>query len=304
MEKNESSFKYIKTIGYGDGDITSLDIFPNGNYISISRKGIVYIWKDLQVIQSYKIENNGNYVIGIKDNKNLVVISDDRVALFWNKEQEFFKVKKELKLIMHDSKIKNVFYYNGNYFMCSDDLITVWEEYIYNNELNYQLQMKIRDQKDFFSSLFIPKKNLFVTGGKLGLKIWNLNNLSLINNPKASEALKSINCKSSSLLKLFDDDSIIVGTPNKKISIINLSSFQINNISFEKECSAICVLMDLFFVSSDLNLYIFNKKTLQKMDIIENASMTKEINDIKEIKKNQLALYAYSGYIRLFSNHL
>ena len=40
------------------------------------------------------------------------------------------------------------------------------------------------------------------------------------------------------------------------------------------------------------------------MDIIENASMTKEINDIKEIKKNQLALYAYSGYIRLFSNHL
>ena len=55
MEKNESSFKYIKTIGYGDGDITSLDIFPNGNYISISRKGIVYIWKDLQVIQSYKI---------------------------------------------------------------------------------------------------------------------------------------------------------------------------------------------------------------------------------------------------------
>ncbi len=307
MEKAQTSFKYIKTIGYYDGDITCLDIFPSGEFISISRKGIVFIWKDLNVIKTYEIQGNGNYVVGIKDNENLIIVSENKEGFLWKKEKVNgdFKVMNEINLNMHKSKIRNAFYHEGIYIICSDDLITFWEEYKKNGQLNYQIQLRIEEEKDFYSTLLIKNKNLFITGGKLGLKLWNMNNLSLINKTKEEkEMLKSIHCKSSALLKVFDENSIIVGVPNQKLCIIDLLTLKKKDINITFDCSAICVLNDLFFVSSDIQLHIYDKKSFNNISSIQNASMTKEINDIKEIKKNTLALYAYSGYIRLFSNQI
>ena len=305
MEKN-TSFKYIKTIGYHDGDITCLEIFPSGEFISISRKGIVFIWKDLNVIKTYEIQGNGNYVVGIKDNENLIIVSENKEGILWKKSDTGeFKVMNEINLNMHHSKIRNAFYHEGIYIICSDDLITFWEEYKKNGQLNYQIQLRIEEEKDFYSTLVIRNKNLFITGGKLGLKIWNINNLSLITKTKEQMAmLKSMHCKSSALLKVFDENSIIVGVPNQKLCIIDLVTFKNKDININFDCSAICVLNDLFFVSSDIQLHIYDKKSFNNISSIQNASMTKEINDIKEIKKNTLALYAYSGYIRLFSNQI
>ena len=300
MQKN-TSFKYIKTIGYCDGDITCLDTFPSGNYISISRKGVALIWDELNVIQSYQIQGNGNYVIGIKDNDNLITVSENKEGLLWNRENGVFKIYAAIDLNMHHSKIRNAIYNKGMFIICSDDLITFWEEYKEKNELKYQIQLKIQEEKDFYSVLLIPKKNLLMTGGKLGLKLWNMNNLSKINK---YPALKNINCKSSSLMKIFDEKSIIVGTPQKKITIINCLNFNCQDIKIDFDCSAICVLNDLFFVASDIQIYVYDKKSFKNISSIQNASMTKEINDIKEIKKNTLALFAYSGYIRLFSNQI
>ena len=157
MQKN-TSFKYIKTIGYCDGDITCLDTFPSGNYISISRKGVALIWDELNVIQSYQIQGNGNYVIGIKDNDNLITVSENKEGLLWNRENGVFKIYAAIDLNMHHSKIRNAIYNKGMFIICSDDLITFWEEYKEKNELKYQIQLKIQEEKDFYSVLLIPKK--------------------------------------------------------------------------------------------------------------------------------------------------
>ena len=65
MVEKEEIFRYMKTIGYQDGDITSVAIFPSGAFLSISRRGILYKWNKLF---------NGKLILQIKKMNQLFVI--------------------------------------------------------------------------------------------------------------------------------------------------------------------------------------------------------------------------------------
>ena len=67
--------------------ICSMNIFPSGNLISVSRDKSIKIYNNLEIIQDIENAHNSdiNY-IEIIDENNFITCSNDKSIIFWNKK--------------------------------------------------------------------------------------------------------------------------------------------------------------------------------------------------------------------------
>lgn len=304
MEKTLNNYKYLKTIGYEDGDITSLAIFPSGDFLSVSKRGILFDWdKSFDLNNSYKFQGNDSYIISVIEENNFMSVSNSKICCFWRLIKIKEKKKKiesyyEMVLNNHNSEIFNCYSHPlGKLIFCSSDLISVWQK---NDNNSSQLYYNLTNIKgnDISSFLFIKSKNYFVFGSNDNLSLWKFSNCSHF------KTLTEVKVNVSTNLEEYDNDNIVAGY-GKNIYIIDLKDFQIKKKKeFPDNIGGIAVLKDFIFVCYKLNMSVLKKSDLSIINDIEFASMTQEINGFKPLRENLLALYSKCGYIRLFSNQL
>jgi len=215
---NNLDFKYINSIK--TNYITSLSIFPLGNIISVSNDKSIKIYdinfKIIQIIQA--AHNLRISSVNIKDENNFVTSSDDGSIKTWIKKT----IKKENKFYLN--KIINyahsiciykvLFYLNENLISCSaDGILKIWEE----NDKTYECITIFKNIDAIYSILLIENKNILISSGGNGTRIWNVNNFELI------KYINNAECYNNNALNKIDDDKIIIGGGyNNIIKVISI----------------------------------------------------------------------------------
>ena len=215
---NNLDFKYINSIK--TNYITSLSIFPLGNIISVSNDKSIKIYDiNFKIIQNIQAAHNLRISsVNIKDENNFVTSSDDGSIKTWIKKT----IKKENKFYLN--KIINyahsiciykvLFYLNENLISCSaDGILKIWEE----NDKTYECITIFKNIDAIYSILLIENKNILISSGGNGTRIWNVNNFELI------KYINNAECYNNNALNKIDDDKIIIGGGyNNIIKVISI----------------------------------------------------------------------------------
>ena len=211
-------FKYIKLIK--TNYITSLSIFPLGNIISVSTDKSIKIYDiNFKIIQTIQVAHNLRIAsVTIKDENNFVTSSDDGSIKTWIKKTinniNKFYLNKIINYAHSICIYKVLFYSNDNLISCSaDGILKIWEE----NDKTYECITIFKDIDAIYSILLIEKKNILISSGGNGTKIWNVNNFELI------KCINNAQCYNNNALNLIDDDRIIIGGGyNNIIKVISI----------------------------------------------------------------------------------
>ena len=246
----------IKTINaYDDGTVTSLSIFPSGNIVSVSdNKSITIFDNEFNTLQIIKNAHDDSiYYVNVKDENNFATCSRDKNIKTCIKKGNEFNLN-ELIINAHNDSIRKIQYdLNGNLISSSmDNTLKIWEEI---NNL-HQCVTILTHSSIICSILLLIDKNMLITGGKDGIKIWNSYNYELIS------YVNKIECGSPDSLCRINEDKIIVGGLNdNKLKIISLSEKKfIKEINNQFKSFTIYSLIDkaIFLVggrSNDINIF-------------------------------------------------
>ena len=205
--------------------IYSISCFPSGNIISVSKDRSINIFDiNLNIIQ--RIENahdDGINYVEIKDENNFITCSNDKNIKLWIKKNNKYEINKIIQNA-HNSQINKVIYSsNGNLISCSHDKnIKIWKE---NNNI-YQ-NIKILNHSDYVCSLLLfEDKNILISSGGDGTKLWDLNNYNNIN---CIKDFKETWCGWHGGLCKLDEDRIIVRSNgnNNSLKVISISKKEI-----------------------------------------------------------------------------
>ena len=212
-EKTELNLIYINSIQAHNKDIYYLTTFPSGNLITVSKDWSIKIWdKNFNLIQL--IENaheDGIEFIDVKDENNFISCSSDYSIRIWKKEKDIFKLNQTINNA-HSSNVNQVIYtLNNELISCSwDKTIIIWE---LNNNL-YQKKTIINHNGKVCAILLLEKRNILITSGTDGTKVWKFNNLEFI------YSIDYTICGCWNCLKQIDNDRIIVRGKKKKKHLI------------------------------------------------------------------------------------
>ncbi len=160
-------------------------------------------------------------VVEVKDENNFITCSWDRYIKLWIKMENMFIINKIIQNA-HDNRIHKVIYCsNGNLISCSiDEKIKIWKE---NNNKNYENIKILTDSNCISSLLLLEDKNILISSGWDGTKLWSLN-INEINNIKLIRYFEETYCEwHSQLCRINEDIIIITGKHVKKLKLISIS---------------------------------------------------------------------------------
>ena len=186
---------------------------------------------------------------------------------------------------------------NNNLISCSYKIIKIWKE---NN--NYE-NIKILKHSDWiFSLLLLEDKNILISSGYDGTKLWDLNNY---NNIKCIKYFQETWCGSHCGLCRLDEDKIIV--QGKTIDYLNVISIKnkkiIKKITNLFTCWVIILLEDkgIFLVGGESkNIKIFRRDNYDCIQIINNAH-NNYISCFLQLKNDSIVSYSYDNTIKIWS---
>ena len=281
-------------IGIND-QVYSISIFPSGNFISVSNESIIHIYDCFfNIIQ--KIENAHEKAIlyvDVKDENNFVTCSVDKNIKTWIKENNKFTLNKII-LNAHNDIIRKVLYFsNGNLISCSLDCsIKIWKQF----KDNYYNIKIFNHNEQINSILLLENKNIFISSGEDGTKIWDLKNYECIFYNKETF------CGSWNGICIIDDDKIIVQGKNTKC----LKVISINDKKIIHEIYNSINVWGLFFIKEkDLilvggnskDILIYYKDNYQLIKRIENAH-NKDINGFIQLNNGNILSYSDDRQIK------
>ena len=293
------SISNIEIIKSHNDKITSISIFPSGNFISVSYdKSIIIYDLNFNIIQI--IENAHEqwiYNVSIKDENNFITCSTDESIKIWIKRNNYYYLKYTINE-SHNGWINKIIYCsNGNIISCSEDKsIKIWEE-IYNNE--YQLICKLIHSDFVYSILLLEDKNLLISSGYEGTKFWNTNNYQCIN------YIDDAKCYNSNSICRIDDDKIIIGSEwDCKMKVISILRKKIiKEIDNEFCCFGICEIESkgVFLTCGDnKNIRIYKNEDCECIKIINNAH-DEQINGICKLNDYLFLSYSDDNYIKIWT---
>ena len=205
INENKNLFQLYQIIPHKE-QINSISIFPNGNIISVSRDRSIQIY-DSNFLLIQKISEAPKETIAnlyIKNDNFFITCSKDRSLNFWKKQNinNLFDLNQTIKNAHLDTIFNIIILPNGNLISCSDDnTVKLWEEI---NKNKYQLMLTLNNYGFIRGILLIEEKNIFISSGDEGTKIYNCNNFNIINFIYAQ-------CISWNSLKKINNDKFIVG---------------------------------------------------------------------------------------------
>ena len=265
VDLNKLHLKKIKTIKAHNNGISNLDIFPSGNFISASFDRKIKIWdKDLNLIQSINnAHDDGIFHLNIKDEDNFISASLDCYIKIWVKKENKYALKQTI-INAHKSRINKVLYVSFNIIIsCSTDkTIKIWEKI----NTKYQIALNLFHSESVENILLIEKKNILISSGEDGTKLWNYNNYECIHYfPEAK-------CVRANTIALIDNETFIVGgIYDNLMSVISIPEKKIINIIDNKfSCFGILVLNDKGIIlsygrSDDMRIYRIDDFSFIKM---------------------------------------
>ena len=291
---NNSILKSLRYIKAHYNFIKSMSVFPSGNIISVSCDQSIQIYDlNMEILQHiHNAHDKDIEFVDIKDEKNFVTCSYKNIKT-WVKENNKFQLNKIINNA-HDDWISKVIYYSNNKLIsCSlDKTIKIWEE----NNNNYQTITILIHYKEICSILLLEDKNIFISTGYDGTKLWNLNNYEFIIH------FQQTFCQSKNALCRIDKDKIIVQSGTLKvISIIKKQI--IKEIYNPFSCWVIYSIKDknIFIIggnSKDIKIYRIDN--YQYIETITNVD-EKGILGFIQLKNKTLASYGCSNIIKIWS---
>ena len=290
-----SQLKLIKSINVNNF-VYSISIFPSGNIISVSSDQSIKIFDiNYNLIQNItNAHNNCIIYVDVKDENNFVTCSWDKNIKTWIKNKNRFIINKIIKNAHKDGINKVIYYLNENLISCShDNTIKIWEK-IKNN---YQLITILNHSYWVFSILLLKNKNILISSGLDGTKLWNLNNFELI------FYLSEVKCYSWNGLSEIDNDRIIIGSSDSLKIISLLEKKVIKEINIGLKCPGIRTIKkkEIFLVggwSKDLMIYKSEDyKCIHTIKLAHNNC----IKGFIELKNDLIASYSGDGIIKIWS---
>ena len=281
--------------------INSLSSFPSGNIISVSSDKSIKIY-DIHLNLLQDIQNahdNSISYLEIKDENNFITCSSDKNIKLWIKKEKQFQINKIIKEA-HEDKIRKVIYcLNSNLISCSwDKTIKLWKE----NNNKYESFKTLNHSDKICSIILLEDKNILISSGYDGTKLWDLNNY---NNIKCIKYFQETWCGSHCGLCRLDEDKIIV--QGKTIDYLNVISIKnkkiIKKITNLFTCWVIILLEDkgIFLVGGESkNIKIFRRDNYDCIQIINNAH-NNYISCFLQLKNDSIVSYSYDNTIKIWS---
>ena len=293
-----SNLKKINSLEAHDDWINSISTFPSGNIISVSYDMTIKIYdNNLNIIQIINnAHNKGILNINIKDENNFVISSIDKNIKTWIKKEKKYELNKTI-LNAHNGSIRKIIYCNNyNIISCSiDKTIKIWE---LNNKNEYENIITLTHYDEIFSLLLIEKKNILISSGFDGTKIWNFNNLECIN------YLINVKCCNYNSMKKIEEDKIIIGEKSGFIKIISLNEKRIiKEIENEFTSYGICVIDNkgVFLIGGSSNdIKVYRSDNFECIQIVKTAH-NYDISDLIELNNGLIASCSYDRNIILWS---
>ena len=298
------NLQIIKLSYKNNNNISIISIFPSGNIITVLNNHSIQIYNDKMNILQHIENAHNDYIknIQIKDENNFITNSSKDIKT-WIKIDNIFKLNKIIENA-HDNWITKVIYYsNENISSCSLDCkIKIWEEL--NN--NYQINTILNHSDWIFSILLLKDKNILISSGVDGTKLYNLNNFEFI------IYIKEACCLSPNSLKRIDEDRIIIGEGCIDImKIISISEKKIiNEIENEFYRYGICIIKEkgIFLTGGRGGIIrIYKINNYQCIQIIENAyghfnnyDIIPIINGIIELKNRLIITYSNDNNLKIW----
>ncbi len=299
IQLKSCNLKNIKSIKSHNNWINSLSIFPSGNIISTSDdKSIIIYDIHLNILQKIKnAHDRGITYIEIKDENNFITCSYDKSIKLWIKNNNEFKNNKIIKNAHDDSIIKVIYCSNDNLISCSlDKTIKIWKE---NN--NYE-NIKILKHSDKITSLLLLEdKNILISSGFDGTKLWNYNEINNINLIK--EFQETFCAWNQALCRLNDDIIIIRGKATTKLKLISISKKEIiKTIDNPFQCWGISLIEDkgIFLVGGlSKNIRIYRNDNYECIQEIKDAH-DENISGFIELKNGTIASFSNDKTIKIW----
>ena len=281
--------------------INSLSSFPSGNIISVSSDKSIKIY-DIHLNLLQDIQNahdNSISYLEIKDENNFITCSSDKNIKLWIKKEKQFQINKIIKEA-HEDKIRKVIYcLNSNLISCSwDKTIKIWKE----NNNKYESIKTLNHSDKICSIILLEDKNILISSGYDGTKLWDLNNY---NNIKCIKYFQETWCGSHCGLCRLDEDKIIVqGNTIDYLNVISIKNKKIiKKITNLFTCWVIILLEDkgIFLVGGESkNIKIFRRDNYDCIQIINNAH-NNYISCFLQLKNDSIVSYSYDNTIKIWS---
>ena len=286
----------INSINAHESWIRSVSIFPSGNIISVSNDQSIKIYdKSFNILQ---IISNAHehiiYYVSIKDENNFVTCSLDESIKTWIKKTDNF-ILNQIIPNAHNGWVYKVLYCsNGNLISCSyDETVKIWE----NINNNYQSISTLKHSNEISSILLLEDKNILVSSGLDGTKLWNINNYENLS------IIKAIGNGNNTLNRI-DSDRIINGGFNGHMYIISISKKKvIQGIKNGFRCCGICVIEErgIFFIGGDnKDIKIYKSDNYECIFVIKDAHFD-NIYGLTKINKNCILSYGCDKIINVWS---
>ena len=294
IENSINKYKLNTIIKAHKDWINSIQIFPLGNIISVSNDRTIKIFDiNFKILQNIKNAHD-DYItyVDIKDENNFITCSWDQKIKIWIKNKSKFKLNYTINA--HNGWINKVMYYlKGNIISCStDNTVKIWEE----NNNKYQLKTTIYFFDWISTILLLKDKNILITCGYDGTKLWNINNFEII------KTFITINCSYRNALKRIDEDKIIIGGYKllKIISLLEKKEIKTVNIPFT--CLGIEIIKEkeLLFIGGGSNdILIYSNYNYECIQIITNAH-DDNIDGFIKLKNGSIVSYSNDGKIKVW----
>ena len=296
-EKPENlTFNLIKTINEHNHRITSISIFPSGNFVSVSCDKTIKIWDiKYNLIQNIN-EAHDDYInfVSIKDENNFGTCSRDNNIKLWIKKDNLFILNEIIKNAHENWIFKIIYLSNEKIFSCSyDKTLKIWEK-INNSYQNIKL---IKHPNIIYSILLLEDKNFLLSSGEFGTFIFDLKTYNCI------LEFNEVKCWNWNSLCKLDNNRIIIGGIHGIIKIISLLEKKvIKEINNEFNCWGIYNLNNkgIFFTCGESkNIKIYRNNNYEYIKCINDVHLD-DIEGIIELKNNIILTYSWDKTIKIW----
>ena len=298
--KLKNNFQNIISINVHNYSINSVKIFPSGKIISVSNDKSIKIFdgKTFKILQNIKNAHNNwiFYVEVLNENKFITCSGDNSIKIWIKNKEKKYETNNTIKNA-HNHWINQVIHSsNENLISCSNDkTIKIWEEKNYK----YSEISILKASNSVLSILLLEDQNLLISGGKDGIKFWNIEKIKM-RSVKLIKSFEKFDCNYCNGLERLNKNQIIVGG-DESIKIISIEEeYFIKDIFIPFNVWTIKVIEEMIFIGGESNdILIYQSNDYELVKTIKNAHYN-WIKGFVQLKDGLVGTFSFDKTIKIW----